>query len=127
MPEQLVSDNGTQFTSKEFQIFLNGIKHIRSAPYHPATNGEAERFVQTFKRALKAAKSDQGSLVDKLYRFLLSYRSTPHSTTGVSPADLFLNRPLRTRLSIIKPSLGTRVANKQAHQKENHDTRSKAR
>ena len=55
LPEQLVSDNGPQFISREFAEFMakNGIKHIRSVPYHPATNGQVERFVQTFKRAMK--------------------------------------------------------------------------
>ena len=54
-PEQIVSDSGTPFTSHEFGEFckVNGIRHIRSAPYHPSTNGEAERFVQVFKRALR--------------------------------------------------------------------------
>jgi len=49
--EQLVSDDGSQFIADEFRAFMrsNGIKHIKSAPYHPATNGLAERFVQTFK------------------------------------------------------------------------------
>ena len=44
-------NKGTQFTSQEFEEFLklNGIQHYRSAPYHPATYGEAERVVQTFK------------------------------------------------------------------------------
>ena len=58
LPEQLVMDNGPQFTFREFETFVkaNGVKHICSTPYHPATNGEAERFVQTFKRALKASK-----------------------------------------------------------------------
>ena len=57
IPTQLVSDNGPQFTSEEFTSFMkrNGIKHIRSAPYHPSTNGTAERFVQTFKKAMKAS------------------------------------------------------------------------
>ena len=60
LPEQLVSDNGPQFASDEFGVFLrkNNVKHLRGAPYHPATNGQAERFVQTFKNAMKASKDD---------------------------------------------------------------------
>ena len=128
LPEQLVSDNGAQFTSQEFEEFLkaNGIKHIRSAPYHPATNGEAERFVQTFKHAMKAAKSDEGTLETKLARFLLMYRSTLNTTTGVSPAELLLHHE-RTRLDLLMPSLSSRVLTKQADQKSQHDRRSKER
>ena len=51
IPERIVSDNDPQFASEEFQAFIkpNGIRYITSAPYHPATNGLAERLVQTFK------------------------------------------------------------------------------
>ena len=51
LPEQVVSDDHPQFVSDEFETFLkaNGIKHLRSSPYHPSSNGLAERFVQTFK------------------------------------------------------------------------------
>ncbi|XP_051778519.1 uncharacterized protein K02A2.6-like [Erpetoichthys calabaricus] len=54
VPQQLVSDNGPQFTATDFQVFLrrSGIWHITPAPWHPATNGLAERFVQSLKRAL---------------------------------------------------------------------------
>lgn len=55
-PEQLVSNNGPQFVSLEFEkiLELNGVQHIRSAPYHPSTNGLAKRFVQSLKNALRA-------------------------------------------------------------------------
>ena len=51
-PEQLVSDNGPQFTSTKFENFMSGkgITHFRSAPYHPTTNGLAKQLVRTFKQ-----------------------------------------------------------------------------
>lgn len=104
IPVQLVSDNGPQFVSEEMEAFLrrNGIQHIKSAPYHPATNGLAERFVQTLKLSLKASVS-QGSLHQRLHSFLLTYRNTPHGTTRSSPAELLWNRVLRTKLDLIRP------------------------
>ena len=59
--QQLVSDNGSQFTSEEFAQFMttNGIKHICCAPYHPASNGLAVRFVQTFKKSIEQSRSDE--------------------------------------------------------------------
>ena len=50
----IVTDNGSQFVPAEMESVLlsNGLKHIRSAPYHPASNGLAEHFVQTFEEAI---------------------------------------------------------------------------
>lgn len=44
LPEVLVTDNGTPFTSANFEHFCtrNGIRHLRSTPYHLATNGIVE-------------------------------------------------------------------------------------
>ena len=82
LPQQLVSDNGPQFTSAEFKEFCgrNGIQHVRVAPYHPASNGAAERLVQSFKASLK--KSASWFRTVSLANFLLIYRSTPHTTTN---------------------------------------------
>ena len=130
LPTQVVTDNGPQFTSQGFEVFLksNGIQHYKSAPYHPATNGEAERYVQTFKQAMRAAKCDSGTLPTKLMRFLLSYRTTPNATTGVSPAELPFGRTLRTRLNLLRPDVSsTKVGDKQASQKQHHDKKSRKR
>ncbi|RXN35131.1 putative protein K02A2.6-like protein [Labeo rohita] len=117
LPEVLVSDNGPQFVSQEFANFLkaNHVKHIRSAPYHPAMNGQAERIVQSLKQALKASKGSS-TLQKRLETFLLTYRNTPHPTTKESPSLLFLGRQLRTRLDALKPSVTAAVRLSQASQ-----------
>ena len=97
---QLVSDNGSQFTSEVFQQFLtkNGIKHITSGPYHPATNRLAECGVGSLKNAMKS-ETEVKSLKLKLGSFLLAHRNTPHSTTGEPLFQLFFERRLRARLA----------------------------
>lgn len=129
IPKQLVSDNGPQFTSWEFCEFMseNCIKHYRTAPYHPSTNGAAERFVQTFKHSLQVGKNDVGTLNQKLARFLMQYRNTPHTTTGVSPAELFMKRQLRTHLDLMKPSYEDKVIKQQLQQKQGHDKKARQR
>ncbi|KAJ8357039.1 hypothetical protein SKAU_G00198330 [Synaphobranchus kaupii] len=117
LPEVLVSDNGPQFISSEFATFLqeSGVKHLRSAPFHPATNGQAERFVQTLKRSLKASRGST-TVQHRLDSFLLSYRNAPHATTNESPAVLLLRRRLRSRFDLLKPSVATVVEQAQADQ-----------
>lgn len=58
VPNVIVSDNDPQFCAEEFSFFLkaNEVQHIRSAPYHPSSNGQVESFVQTLKHALKASR-----------------------------------------------------------------------
>ena len=114
LPEMLISDNGTAFTSAEFKTFVahNGVRHLTSAPYHPATNGLAERAVQTFKEALQKTSGD---IETRLARFLFSYRTTPHTTTGVG-------RKPHTLLDNLHPDLTSKVAKSQERQKRDHDT-----
>ena len=127
IPEMLVSNNGAAFTSAEFKTFVkrNGIRHVTSSPYHPSTNGLAERAVQTFKQALK--KNATVDMETALDRFLFRYRITPHSTTGRSPSELLVGRTLRSHLGLVQPHLDTTVRRKQDAQKTNHDQHAKAR
>lgn len=106
LPSIVVTDNGTNFVSREFQDFLqsNGIVHKRTAPAHPSTNGQAERTVQSFKVALRAAMNDSGDLHLKLQRFLLQYRKVPNSSTGKSPAEIMLRINPRSLIDLIKPT-----------------------
>ena len=122
LPKMFVSDNGPQFTSAEFEVFMksNGIRHVTSAPYHPASNGLAERAVQVLKESLKRM-STSDSLETRLSKFLFWYRLTPHSTTGVPPAELLLGRIPRSILDLLKPDLADKVKHKQDSQKTAHD------
>ena len=81
--------------------------------YHPVTNGLAERFLQTFKQALRAAATERNLLSWKLVNFLLAYRTTPHATPGETPAMLLMGRNIRTRLDALKPNIRKRAEDKQ--------------
>ena len=85
-----------------FKIIVKerGIVHITGAPYHAATNGAAERLIQTFKQALrKSAKPAKQALLE----FLIQYRRTP-TGSGYSPSQLLNNRQIRTKLDTLVPS-----------------------
>ena len=88
--------------SAEFEAFLasNGIKHITSAPYHPASNGLAERAVQIVKKGLR--KITQGTIRSRIAKVLFSYRLTPQSTFGITPSEMLLGRHPRSHLDLLK-------------------------
>jgi transposase InsO family protein len=105
LPDTIVSDNGTQFTSQQFQQFCqsHGIEHLTTAPFHPASNGEAERFVRTFKTSMTKICWGGNSTIRALDEFLFAYRTTPNPVSGKSPAELLHGRQPRTQLSLIMP------------------------
>lgn len=92
IPEVVRSDNGPQFSSREFAQFAEKyqIKHITSSPHFPASNGQAERAVQTAKKLLKHSKDP--------FLALLAYRATPLPWCGRSPAELLMGRNIRSTL-----------------------------
>ena len=98
----------------------NGIKHVTSAPFHPATNGLAERAVQIVKKGLKKEKG--GTMASRIAKVLMAYRTTPQSTTGVSSSELLQGRRIRTRLDLLKPNVTERIEQRQLQQKLSHDS-----
>ena len=85
-PHTLVTDNATTFTSDEFQVWCKerGITNLRGAPYRPATNGAAERLVQTFKQVLRKFHHPTKRALQEL---LQQYRLTP-LPAGYFPSEL---------------------------------------
>jgi len=104
VPETIVSDNGTQFTLREFREFCkaNAVSHILSPPYYPQSNGCAERFVDTFKRGLLKLRRE-GDVDKFLDTFLLVYRTTPSATLPQQrcPAEQFFGRKSRTSMDLL--------------------------
>ena len=92
IPKTIISDNGPQFTSERFTLFCrdDAIPHKCTPPYHPASNGQVERVVQELKKALRTRPADVSEKT-QVYRFLFSYRNSPHSTTNVAPASLIFS------------------------------------
>ena len=68
-----------------------------------------------------------GTPSDRIARFLFQYRITPHTTTGLSPAEMLLGRNIRSRLDLLKPNLEQKVAEKQRRQQFDHDKHSRMR
>ena len=120
LPETIVSDNGTPFTSKEFENFckLLSINHLKSAPYYPRSNGLVERFIDVFKRAIKKANGMEAEN-EELQEFLSIYRITPNPNTNanMSPAEVMFARKIRPVLNKLIPSKKKRKKKKKGNKK----------
>lgn len=137
--QEVVTDNGVQFTSHEFASFLSihGIRHSRAAFYAPQANAAVERVNRVIKEGLKAGLADGKTFMAALRQVVAGYRTTPHATTGVSPASLMLAFPVRTPLSLLahpipaaatqsRQAMERRVRFQQEKMAEHHDRRTRA-
>ena len=114
IPEELTSDNGSQYTSEAFAKFacIFGFRHITSSPRFPQANGEAERAVQTIKSLLNKSTNP--------YLALLEYRATPLQN-GFSPSELLMSSRLRTTLPLVRKQRVPKVVDFQVlAEKEQH-------
>lgn len=105
----ICSDNGPSFISSEFKEFCsrNGIKHVTSPTYNPASNGQCEIYVKIIKKAFKSIMMTCTNVKEinmKLQDFLLRYRNSVHGTTNRSPSEVLFGKKLRCKLDLLKPT-----------------------
>ena len=100
LPESLKTDNGLQFVSEEFENFLqeNDIQHRTSTPMWPQANGEVERQNISLLKALRIDQAEKKDMKIEFRKFSIAYRTTPHSSTGVTPAKFLFNREIRSKI-----------------------------
>lgn len=107
IPKVLKTDNGPPFNSNMFAQFAvySGFHHRKITPFWPQANAIAERFMRTLGKAIRIAHTRGLPWKQQLNVFLREYRSTPHCTTGTSPAELLFQRKMRTKIPITTSSI----------------------
>ena len=100
LPHSMRTNNGPQFISEEFRHFMEEYRteQAKGIPYWPPSNGEVEHHNETLLKILRIAKIEKADFKREMENFILAYRSTTHSMTGMSPAKMLFNRKLRTKL-----------------------------
>ena len=104
-PQEILSDQGSDFMSELMQAFLSEFKisQIRTSPYHPQTNGACERFNGTLKSMIKSLTEQFPDSWDEALPWVLfAYREVPVETLGCSPFELLFGRSVAGPLSLLK-------------------------
>ena len=96
----LKTDNGPPWNGSEWSSFCQylGFKHKKITPLWPSANSLAERFMASLNKVLRTARVEGKCWKQEINAFLRVYRSTPHPTTGKTPAELLLHRTVRMTL-----------------------------
>ena len=132
IPEILVTDNGPQFASKEFEAFAKSwsFNHTTTSPRYPQSNGKAENAVKTVKCLFQKCKESGVSE----FQALLDWRNTPTEGMATSPVQRLMGRRCHTLLPtsecLLRPSYSLRddvraMSDKKRRQKEYYDRHAK--
>lgn len=110
-PRSITADNGKQFTSEEFKTYLQecGITLYSTIPYWPQQNGEVERQNRSILKRIKISQLERRNWKEELFNYLMMYNSTPNTTTGKTPSELFYRRQFRDKIPCVAD-----IANKQS-------------
>lgn len=106
-PVSITADNGRQLVSEEFKNFCNenNILLISTIPCWPQENGEVERQNRSILKRLIISQNQKQDWRQDLLKYLVMYRSTPHSTTTKTPSELMFGRTIRDKLPKIDQSV----------------------
>ena len=100
IPKSDRSDNGPPFPSAEFKSFLDylGIVHLKGISYWPQSNGEVKRCNETLQKIIRIATLEGKDWKKVLQNFPFQYRTTSHTVSGLSPAELLMGQRLNDKL-----------------------------
>ena len=107
-PQKLISDQGTEFTGDVIATMckLLRIEKIRTTPYHPQTNGSAERVHQTLQRMIgKLDLEKRQKWPEHIGSVLIAYNATRSQVTGYSPYFLMFGRRPRLPVDLLFPTV----------------------
>jgi hypothetical protein len=97
LPNEILSDNGSQFISKEFKEFLErmAIKQRNTSIYNPCANGRLERIHGNLKDSLACMATKTFKWHTFLQWYILYHNSSTNSSTKYAPAEIYLGRHLK--------------------------------
>lgn len=100
LPDELLSDNAENFIDSRLKVYLieNAIYEHHLTPYWPQANDEVERQNRSLLKRLKIAQATGVDWKLELQTYLFEYRTTPHTVTGVAPAELMFNRKIKSKI-----------------------------
>ncbi|KAJ9544221.1 hypothetical protein OSB04_023928 [Centaurea solstitialis] len=99
VPVSIISDRDTRFTSRFWERFHAdmGTRLLFSTAYHPQTDGQSERTIQTLEDMLRACVLDFGGSWDTYLPFAeFSYNNNYHSSIGMPPFEMLYRKRCRT-------------------------------
>ena len=101
-PAKVIHDGGPPYNSQAWADYArqSGFESVLCTPEHPQANGQAEKFMASIVKIAHASIAENKHPKEEILKFLLNYRNTPHSSTGVTPASLMMKRNIKTNLNL---------------------------
>ena len=122
IPDKIKTDNGPPFNGNDFSWYMQilGINWTTSTSLWPQGNSNVESFMKPLGKLIQTSYVEGKNWKRELNKFLLQYRTAPHTTMKVPPCELLFNRQVKGQLPQL---IDTRVINNHKFAKENIDTR----